>query len=94
MHSYGGVYADLDFIALRPMQDLFEQQGNNAQVFLGQDCGVELNTSRPRREQACSGYDQSLPNAFLASVPGHDFWNFVIVQILGQAWTSSNWGGP
>ena len=43
MHLYGGVYADLDFIALRPMQDLFEQQGNNAQVFLGQDCGVELN---------------------------------------------------
>ena len=85
MHFWGGVYADIDFVALRPFEELFEQQEPDTQILLGQDCGIAINYNKSRREQVCK-HDQSIPNAFMASTPGHPFWEYVIVHSLRQVW--------
>lgn len=59
MHKFGGVYVDLDLEALRPIDPLVQVKRSTAIVArLGHD------------EQ----YDNSIPNAFLASTPGHPMW--------------------
>lgn len=83
MHLYGGVYADLDFAALRPFQQMFELDPE-ANVILGKDCGEQVDRSRDA--QICPDYDQSIPNAFLASKPGHPFWNYVIQHVIKELW--------
>lgn len=65
MLEYGGVYFDLDFESLKPLEPLLEP----VQVGLGY---MTQNTSHPL----------SIPNAFLASVPGHNFWWYVIKHVL------------
>ncbi len=64
MHHYGGVYVDLDFESIRPMDSYLEgkklilgRMGNNTFI------------------------DHSLPNAFMASIPGHPFWIKVLDHI-------------
>ena len=52
---------------------------HNHTIILGKDCG----TSEPGD---CEGYDQRLPNAFMASVPGHEFWMFLMHAILRGIW--------
>ncbi|KAK9817793.1 hypothetical protein WJX72_002243 [[Myrmecia] bisecta] len=68
MHKFGGVYADLDFECLRPMEQLLE----NKQVVLA---AMTNDTA----------YDQNVPNAWLASTPGHQFWYFCLQQIIKAA---------
>lgn len=98
MHKYGGVYADIDFVALRPFDELLQRQSQDVRVLLGQDCGPEIDRSKSRREQVCTEFDQSIPNAFMASTPKHPFWNYVITQTLKTAWetgssaTMEDWG--
>ena len=97
MALYGGVYVDIDFVAVRPFDQLLQLQGPDANVFLGQDCGLQVDWSKPMRRQTCPDYAESLPNAFLASTAGHPFWHHVIVQILREAWASGSsateWSG-
>jgi mannosyltransferase OCH1-like enzyme len=97
MALYGGIYVDIDFVAVRSFDQLLQLQGPDANVFLGQDCGLQVDWSKPMRKQKCPDYAQSLPNAFLASTAGHPFWHHVIVQILREAWasgsSSTDWNG-
>jgi mannosyltransferase OCH1-like enzyme len=56
MHRFGGVYVDLDFVSLRPLEPLLADYD----IVLG-----------------CLSDDNDyyrIPNAFLASSPGSDFW--------------------
>ena len=51
-----GVYADLDFQCLRPLDEILREK----MVALG------------RMQDDVDQWEHALPNAFLASVPGHD----------------------
>ncbi len=64
LHHYGGVYVDLDFESIRPMDQYLE--------------GKLLVLGRMGNE---STFRHSIPNAFMASVPGHTFWIKVLEQI-------------
>ncbi|GJQ10672.1 hypothetical protein GpartN1_g2463.t1 [Galdieria partita] len=81
MYSYGGVYADLDFRALRPFDTLL----HNKCVILG----MMENNFR---------LDDAIPNAIMASVPGHPFWLLCIRKVidrhfLGFRGTETNFSG-
>lgn len=65
MLQYGGVYVDLDFESLKPIEPLLEKV-QVAVSYMTQD------TTHPL----------SIPNAFMASVPGHNFWWYVVKHIL------------
>ena len=82
MHYYGGVYVDLDYEALRSIGPLLK------------DRALVLTTEPPAHmdKYMVHGYrlNQLVSNAFLASVPGHPFWNFVFDMLA--SWQSA--GGP
>eukprot|EP00835_Amoeboradix_gromovi_P006750 NODE_870_length_3547_cov_0.466357.p1 type:complete len:348 gc:universal NODE_870_length_3547_cov_0.466357:2477-1434(-) len=61
LHKYGGVYADLDFECIKPIDPLLI----NNKVILGKISHDDE-------------WLHNIPNAFMASVAGHDFWIFVI----------------
>ena len=50
MALYGGVYVDIDFVAVRSFDHLLQLQGLDANVFLGQDCGLQVGWSKPMRK--------------------------------------------
>ena len=64
-HRYGGVYVDLDFESLKPLDSLLDR----GKVLLGTQ-GVN------------SPPEHSIPNAFMASAPGHPFWMYCFAQML------------
>ena len=67
-----GVYADLDFRALKPMDALFRGAGQKA--VLGRLSDDHM-------------WQQNIPNAWLASSPGHPFWMFCLMEIAkGSTW--------
>lgn len=69
MYHYGGVYVDMDFEALLPLDDLLRDQ----QVVFGKEPAshLEQHTIRTR------GLTRIVCNAFLASAPRHPFWEHV-----------------
>ena len=66
-----GVYADLDFQSLRPLDDILHSK----RIALG------------RMQDDVDAWEHALPNAFLASVPGHEFWLFVLRVIIERTAT-------
>jgi glycosyltransferase involved in cell wall biosynthesis len=76
MLHVGGVYVDLDFECLRPIDDL--TRGALALVAL--EPQEHLGEDVVRR----SGLDRVVGNAFLGSAAGHPFWQHVIAA-LGKA---------
>ena len=64
LHHFGGVYVDLDFESIRPMDDYLRGK----KVVLG-------------RMGSDPKFRHSIPNAFMASVPGHPFWIKVLNYI-------------
>ena len=67
MHRYGGIYADLDAISVRPLAPLFAAHEATADVLLGQ-------LHKPSGE--------SIPNAVMASKPGATFWLHVMREFV------------
>jgi hypothetical protein len=68
MHHVGGMYADLDFRALKPFDPLLAPAtGAVVGAMVGDD------------------WDQALPNAWLASPPGADFWLFALHHVVKMA---------
>lgn len=71
---YGGVYADLDCQCLRPVDDLLR------------DCSFVASLEPPEhagnRPALDGGVKEILCNAFLASTPGHGFWDEVINSLV------------
>jgi mannosyltransferase OCH1-like enzyme len=64
LHHYGGVYVDLDFESIRPMDEYLKGK----QLVLG-------------RMGNKTSFKHSIPNAAMASVPGHPFWIKVLDDI-------------
>lgn len=73
LHQFGGVYADLDFQALRPLDPLLQ----NTQVVVGlepeQHLVLPLAVERNLHQIIC--------NAFMASIPLHPFWEHVFLKL-------------
>lgn len=65
VHAHAGMYADLDFEALRNLDELLEGHS----VVLAA-MGSDLQTR------------ETVPNAWMASVPRHPFWLFCIQQMI------------
>ena len=69
LYHFGGVYADLDIECLRPIEPLLE----NKQVIIGCEPPGHLT-----EHDAAGRGGRILCNAFMASVPKHRFWEYVI----------------
>jgi len=73
LHYYGGVYADLDVESIQPLDDFFADSGKD--VILG-------------RMESCGSdgiyLEHGIPNAFMASVPGHPFWMHLIQNSMDR----------
>lgn len=59
MALYGGLYVDIDFVAVRQLDQLLQVQGPDANVSLGQDCGLQVDWSKSMRKQTCPDYAES-----------------------------------
>lgn len=67
LYHYGGLYVDIDYECLEPIDNLLKKM----------DCYLGVEPVNP--------FDASttlIGNAFLASVPKFDFWNYVIQKII------------
>ena len=78
LHHHGGVYADLDYEALRPLDPLLA----NRRLLLTTEPPLHQQTSPARRSMR-----QILCNALMGSAPGHPFWVHLFEQL--PAWSSA-----
>ena len=74
LRRFGGVYADLDFECLRPIDGLLE--GRSFVV------GLEPEEHGRLAKAAERGLSRILCPSFLASVPGHPFWDHLLDQLV------------
>jgi len=77
LHHSGGVYLDLDFECLRPLDALLAGR----QFVLGLEPAVHLESEMVRLE----GLTELVGNALIASTPGHPFWEHVFKQLVASA---------
>ncbi len=71
MYLFGGVYADLDMEALQPLEPLLAHK-RAALAWMGPpDVQHEYK-------------EHNIPNAWMASEPGHPFWLMVLMRIIQQ----------
>jgi UDP:flavonoid glycosyltransferase YjiC (YdhE family) len=75
LHHYGGLYVDLDYEALRPLDPLLRER----QLLLTSEPPVHL-----QRYAGKLLVNQMISNALMASVPGHPFWEYVFKHLV--AW--------
>ncbi|MGY1583141.1 glycosyltransferase [Streptomyces sp. MN13] len=75
LDHFGGLYVDLDFECLRPVDALLDGR----ELVLG--CEPESHTRLLLARQR--GLDRIVGNAFIASRPGHPFWAHVHRQLVG-----------
>jgi hypothetical protein len=73
MHQFGGVYADLDCECLRPLDELLEGR----ELVLGMEPDEHL-----RECVSAHGMERIVGNAFIASRPGHPFWEHLLRTIV------------
>jgi len=72
MHKYGGVYADLDMEPLKTMDELFKTLNLN----ISNDNAVLAYMSDDYK------FGDNVPNAWMASSPGHPLWLFCIAEMI------------
>ncbi|MBL6750789.1 MAG: cell surface protein [Nevskia sp.] len=70
---FGGVYADMDFEALKPIGPLL---AGHELLF-----GLEPDSHAARAPVRERGLSRIVCNAFMASVPGHPFWSHLLVRL-------------
>lgn len=75
MHCFGGVYVDLDFECLRPIDELLHGQ----ELIVG----LEPQAHLYKPVVKAHGLDRVVGNAFLASRPGHRFWEHLFQELVG-----------
>ncbi|KAI8620379.1 nucleotide-diphospho-sugar transferase [Chytriomyces sp. MP71] len=82
MHKYGGIYADLDVVALKSLEPLL--QGRD--LVLGR-----MQVPGPESWE----HAHSIPNAWMASKPGHSFWMYAAdLMMQGDAQGTEEKAGP
>jgi hypothetical protein len=74
MRRHGGVYVDLDFECLRPLDELVAR---GDLIF-----GLEPRTHAERAPVRRRGLDRIVCNAFMASVPDNPFWKHLTTWLL------------
>ncbi|MBW2446933.1 MAG: glycoside transferase family 32 [Deltaproteobacteria bacterium] len=73
LERHGGVYVDMDFECLRPVEALLAGH----EILLGLEPEAHLEVAKA----ASRGIDRIVCNAFMASVPGHAFWGHVLAEL-------------
>ncbi len=73
LKHFGGVYADLDFECLQPIDALLE----DTQLLIG----LEPDSHMQLAEVSGRGFKHLLSPALIAAIPGHEFWGVVISQL-------------
>jgi hypothetical protein len=74
LHAHGGVYADLDFEALRPLSTLLaEARAAGHGVLLGQEPLAHAHALYDQPRMVC--------NAIMASCAGHPFWRVAMAEM-------------
>eukprot|EP00912_Choanoflagellata_sp_UC4_P000301 UC4_evm3s182 len=76
MYAYGGIYVDLDFESLRPIDEYLDGL-HNCSCIIGQEPHVHSHLLYDMERLTC--------NAAMASVPGHPFWKFVFKELRNRA---------
>lgn len=79
LHRFGGVYADTDIEAVQDPLPLF--QGKSELMFFAQStitCGHTAKVIMPQNKETVG----VIPNALMASVPGHPFWIFYAMKLV------------
>jgi len=74
LHRHGGLYVDLDFESLRPIDPLL----SGCEVVLGCEPPAHVGLDAPRAR----GLDRIICNALMASTPGHPFWEHVFELLI------------
>ena len=74
LRRFGGIYADLDFECLRPIDGLLEDRS-----FV---VGLEPEEHGRLAKAAERGLPRILCPSFLASVPGHPFWDHLLARLV------------
>lgn len=88
MHHHGGVYVDMDFESLRPVDGLLTDK----EVVFGHEPAAHLDMLMTRDR----GLEGIVCNAFIASRPGHPFWEHVFRELAGahKEWNPLDATGP
>eukprot|EP00746_Dinoflagellata_sp_MGD_P156566 gnl/MRDRNA2_/MRDRNA2_85877_c0_seq2.p1 gnl/MRDRNA2_/MRDRNA2_85877_c0~~gnl/MRDRNA2_/MRDRNA2_85877_c0_seq2.p1 ORF type:complete len:600 (+),score=106.15 gnl/MRDRNA2_/MRDRNA2_85877_c0_seq2:205-1800(+) len=73
--KYGGVYVDLDFEALQPLDTLFDTMGE-PRCLIGVEPELHAHLLHHLKRLAC--------NALMMSCPGHPFWKIVIDMAVNR----------
>lgn len=71
LDSFGGLYVDLDFEALRPLDDVLEDN----RIIMGREIGGLGGIMRGR---------EYIMNALIWSPPGHPFWKEVLAEAVAR----------
>ncbi len=77
LYHHGGIYADLDFECLLPMDELLADQD----ILLIPEPEKHMHKQKPRERNL----DYVVSNALMASVPGHPFWREVVELLKKSA---------
>lgn len=82
LYKYGGLYVDLDFECLRPIDDIVL----NKTFVIGYE---------PKKQAECHGEESLICNAFMASAPGHSFLHEIIktLKTIDPKITTHNYWG-
>ncbi|EXJ64923.1 hypothetical protein A1O7_01262 [Cladophialophora yegresii CBS 114405] len=89
MYMFGGLYADLDVECLRPHDQLFAEY-NVSTIKHGQPKSQTPNLPKSGRKAFFGrmgtdpGSSNSIPNAWMASTPGHPFFLIVLESVMKQ----------
>lgn len=84
LQKYGGVYADMDMESMKPLDDLFTNHPTKRLMISEINIGCKGNNFCIAMWAASRGKYRTGPyynNAFLASTPGHPFWEAVIQDV-------------
>ncbi|KAK9366121.1 nucleotide-diphospho-sugar transferase [Lipomyces kononenkoae] len=92
MYIYGGVYADLDVECLRPATQLFKDYNlTTVSHKATYDGSYKPNANEQPQRTAFFGrmgtddsFDHSIPNAWMASTPGHPFFLLSLEMVVSR----------
>ncbi|KAJ1554180.1 hypothetical protein HK096_004705, partial [Nowakowskiella sp. JEL0078] len=111
MYKYGGIYADIDVEALKPMSNLFERLRKRELAIRSKNWKFGIDPVNQEtwsldygnKYQLGSDIDlviplmsgdinlaHNIPNAWLASKPGHSFWIWTLLSIQEKFQTNSH----
>ncbi|KXS09870.1 glycosyltransferase family 32 protein [Gonapodya prolifera JEL478] len=74
MYALGGMYADLDTVSLKPLDSLWKRYSKASPGVFGQAYLGRMGNDED--------FGHGLPNAWMASTPGHPLWLFVLKRIF------------